>query len=118
MVFVPWELFAIPEGPARAESFGYDNGTFGYGDSEYLYNMIRHFRPRRIVEIGSGKLEPNGAHYRRASTHVIRPQVDVLHELCVPGLAKPGVVAHVHDIFTLRDYLRGGRRRSSIADPT
>jgi hypothetical protein len=48
------ELLAIPKEPAGAGRFGYDNGTFGYGDSETLFNMIRHFRPRRIVEIGSG----------------------------------------------------------------
>ncbi|MGZ3767554.1 MAG: hypothetical protein ACXVA2_23020, partial [Mucilaginibacter sp.] len=24
------------------------------GDAEYLYNMVRHFKPKRIIEIGSG----------------------------------------------------------------
>jgi hypothetical protein len=31
-----------------------DNGQFGSVDGEGLYCMIRHFKPRRILEIGSG----------------------------------------------------------------
>lgn len=30
------------------------NGFIGPGDAEALYGMIRHFKPRRILEIGSG----------------------------------------------------------------
>lgn len=39
------------------------------------------------------------------SSHVIRPQGDVLTELLevVPSL-RPGVLVHVHDVFTPRDY--------------
>ncbi|MBA2517592.1 MAG: class I SAM-dependent methyltransferase [Solirubrobacterales bacterium] len=39
------------------------------------------------------------------SSHVVRPQGDVLHLLhgVLPNLA-PGVMVHVHDIFTPRDY--------------
>jgi len=41
------------------------------------------------------------------SSHVIRPQGDVLFEYLelLPSL-KPGVIVHVHDIFSPRDYLR------------
>jgi predicted O-methyltransferase YrrM len=39
------------------------------------------------------------------SSHVIRPQGDVLREfLEVLPVLKPGVLVHVHDIFTPRDY--------------
>jgi hypothetical protein len=31
-----------------------DNGFFGSVDGEILYCVVRHFRPRRIVEIGAG----------------------------------------------------------------
>lgn len=31
-----------------------NNGCFGHVDGEILYCMIRHFRPLRIIEIGSG----------------------------------------------------------------
>lgn len=42
------------------------------------------------------------------SSHVIRPQGDVLFEYLelLPSL-KPGVIVHVHDIFSPRDYLEG-----------
>jgi predicted O-methyltransferase YrrM len=41
------------------------------------------------------------------SSHVIRPQGDVLFEYLqlLPSL-NPGVIVHVHDIFTPRDYLK------------
>ena len=40
------------------------------------------------------------------SSHIIRPQSDVLTEyLQIIPLLKPGVVVHVHDIFSPRDYL-------------
>ncbi len=40
------------------------------------------------------------------SSHIIRPQGDVLKEYLeiIPSL-KPGVIVHVHDVFTPRDYL-------------
>ena len=31
-----------------------DNGFFGEVDGEILYSMVRHFKPNRIIEIGSG----------------------------------------------------------------
>src|SRR5215469_16787907 len=54
------ELLSMPiemPGPQSQEGprqFFYHNGYFEAGDAEYLYNMIRHYKPRRIVEIGSG----------------------------------------------------------------
>jgi hypothetical protein len=40
------------------------------------------------------------------SSHIIRPQGDVLFEILeiLPSL-KPGVIIHIHDIFTPKDYL-------------
>lgn len=32
----------------------YQNGTYSYTDGIMLYCMIRHFKPKRIIEIGSG----------------------------------------------------------------
>jgi hypothetical protein len=154
------ELRAIPLAKPDDTSFGYRNDMFGPGDAEMLYNMIRHFRPARIIEIGSGQstlmarqalaanraedagyacrhtcIEPyevpwlerigvdvirqrvetvDAALFATLSTgdilfidssHVIRPQGDVVHEILtlLPTLA-PGVIVHVHDIFTPRDY--------------
>ena len=34
--------------------YWYGNDFFGHGDAVVLYSMIRHLRPRRIVEVGSG----------------------------------------------------------------
>ncbi|WP_369410476.1 class I SAM-dependent methyltransferase [Pontibacter qinzhouensis] len=40
------------------------------------------------------------------SSHIIRPQGDVLFEyLEVLPTLKSGVIVHVHDIFTPKDYL-------------
>ncbi|MDB4575706.1 hypothetical protein N9112_01975 [bacterium] len=32
----------------------FDNEFFSYGDAVSLYSMMRHFKPQRIVEVGSG----------------------------------------------------------------
>lgn len=47
------------------------------------------------------------------SSHVIRPQGDVLHEYLniIPNLKK-GVFIHIHDIFTPRDYLETWVKKS------
>ncbi len=139
-----------------------DNAAFKSGDAEFLYNLIRHKRPKRIFEIGSGNstlmaikavqktmqlqpgytcehvciepyempwLEKTGVRVLRQrvedvdrsffdqlqaddllfidSSHMIRPQGDVLCEYLdiIPAL-RPGVIVHVHDIFSPRDYLK------------
>ncbi|MDF0494643.1 class I SAM-dependent methyltransferase [Bradyrhizobium yuanmingense] len=154
------ELLEIPVSQKGLGQFGYHNGSFEPGDAEFLYNMIRHFRPKRIIEVGSGNstlmarlaieanrrddpryhceqiciepfeqpwLESAGVTVLREkveccpdslfetleendilfidSSHMIRPQGDVLHEyLHVLGLLRPNVIIHVHDIFTPYDY--------------
>ncbi len=139
----------------------YNVGAFSSGDAEYLYNMIRYFKPIKIIEIGSGNstlmvrnaiegnrkkstaydcehiciesyeadwLEELGIKIIREkvenlkidvfkslqkndilfidSSHMIRPQGDVLYEYLeiLPSLSK-GVIVHIHDIFTPKDYL-------------
>lgn len=164
------ELRAMPRDKPSPAEFGYNNPMFGPGDAEIYYNLVRTFRPRRIVEIGSGNstlmalqaiaanrgedtgyacdvtciepyempwLESTGVTVVRErvetvalsrfadlakddilfidSSHVIRPCGDVLREFLeiLPTLA-PGVLVHVHDVFTPRDYpeswLRAERR--------
>jgi predicted O-methyltransferase YrrM len=36
------------------QRFYFQNPFFGYGDTIILYSMIRHFQPKRIIEVGSG----------------------------------------------------------------
>lgn len=156
------ELNKIPLDKADELSFSFNNPSFGPGDAEYLYCMIRHFKPSRIIEIGSGYstlmakeaiennkienslykceqiciepyempwLEKTGVQVIRKlvenvdvsffsslqkndilfidSSHMIRPQGDVLFEfLEILPLLNPGVIIHVHDIFSPRDYTK------------
>jgi predicted O-methyltransferase YrrM len=44
----------FPETPRDGIRYFFDNYWFGRSDALFLYAMIRLFRPRRIVEIGSG----------------------------------------------------------------
>lgn len=48
------ELLAIPIQKTAPSKFDYHNGFFESGDAEFLYNIIRYFKPRRIIEVGSG----------------------------------------------------------------
>jgi hypothetical protein len=155
------ELLSLPlENTNGKRKFHYHNGAYEAGDAEYLYSMIRLFKPKRIIEIGSGsstlmareavsqnaqdnpqnpceqicvepfecpwleelgvvvvrnlverldhslfaQLEPNDILFIDSS-HVIRPQGDVLflYNEVLPSL-KSGVLVHVHDIFTPKDY--------------
>lgn len=52
------EYDAFPESAPTADpstaAFYLNNGAFESVDAEVLYAMIRHFKPRRIIEIGSG----------------------------------------------------------------
>jgi predicted O-methyltransferase YrrM len=152
--------FEAPTGKTH-RSFYYHNGAYGPGDAEYLYSMIRKFKPARFIEVGSGfstliareamamnqKCDPGyrcevtciepyeqpwledlGVTVVRRpvettgsdlfatlgpndilfidSSHVIRPQGDVLYlyQEVLP-LLRPGVFVHIHDVFTPKDYL-------------
>lgn len=48
-----YDLFPKDSGNHPCEYY-VDNGMFGAVDGEILYCMIRHFRPKRLIEIGSG----------------------------------------------------------------
>jgi Methyltransferase domain len=49
------ELEGISKNKTNETAPYYSNINFQYGDAEILYNMIRHFKPKRIIEIGSGE---------------------------------------------------------------
>jgi hypothetical protein len=142
------------------DAFQIQNGTFESGDADFLYQLIRHIKPLKVVEIGSGNstkiarlaLKKNksetGAGYQHIcvepyeqpwleslegvsvvreriedcqfnwtteldagdllfvdSTHIVRPQGDVLKEyLEIFPQLRAGVYVHIHDIFTPKDY--------------
>jgi len=55
--FAPYraECDALPDQPtSQAHEYFADNGNYLGFDAAILHCMIRHFRPRRIIEIGSG----------------------------------------------------------------
>ncbi|MCZ2356544.1 MAG: class I SAM-dependent methyltransferase [Bacteroidia bacterium] len=155
------ELLKFPTQKKQEIEYYYDNGSYCSGDAEYLYSVVRHFKPNRIIEIGSGfstlmvrnaitanaldnpnykcnhiciepyeqpwlekvsvelirkkaedvdlsffnTLGPNDILFIDSS-HMIRPQGDVLFEYLelLPTL-NSGVLIHIHDIFTPKDYL-------------
>ena len=154
------ELLRLPDGPTPSGQFTFGNSKFGPGDAELFYSLVRHVKPARVIEVGSGHssliaalaiaanraddpmyrcdhqciepfenpwLESSVSQVIRCpverldvsffddlrandilfidSTHVIRPQGDVLFEfLNVLGRLRTGVYIHVHDVFTPRDY--------------
>lgn len=44
----------LPEKKARDYRYYFDNDFFSYGDGVILYSFMRHYRPKRITEVGSG----------------------------------------------------------------
>lgn len=155
------ELESFPLNKTNHLQFYYNNGSFLSGDAEFLFNMIRYFKPRKLVEIGSGMssliaaeaIKKNQLEYPEYScehiciepyennwleninvklnrnlventdkslfsslsnndilfidsSHIIRPQGDVLYEyLEILPILQTGVIVHIHDIFTPKDYL-------------
>lgn len=155
------ELLLLPADKKDAKEHQYylNNPSFLAGDGDYCYNIIRHFKPRKIIEIGCGystlislqaekKNEQTGSIPARHicvepyempwleklpvevirkkvedidvsffstleandilfidSSHIIRPQGDVLFEILeILPVLQSGVLVHIHDIFTPRDY--------------
>jgi predicted O-methyltransferase YrrM len=50
--FYPELRFPVEKSPAFR--YFYDNPAYSYSDAICLYGMIRHVRPKRIIEVGSG----------------------------------------------------------------
>src|SRR5215468_816860 len=41
-------------GPSSARRYHFDNPMYSYSDALFLYFMLRHLQPRRVIEVGSG----------------------------------------------------------------
>ena len=155
------ELLKIPIDYVNENVYYYNNNWYNAGDSEFFYNIVRHYKPKRIIEVGSGystlmaieaikankienesyrckhiciepferdwlskldvelvrqkveeididlfkQLEPNDILFIDSS-HMIRPQGDVLYEILeMLPVVNSGVLIHIHDIFSPKDYL-------------
>ena len=79
----------LPFTPERTEGlrYFYDNSAYSYSDAILLHCMIRHARPARIVEVGSGYsscmiLDTNDLHFGGAiETTFIEPYPELLESL-------------------------------------
>jgi methyltransferase family protein len=115
----------------NALDFDFDNAFFNGFDAAIYYSLIRHLKPKRIIEIGGGhstqiaskalsangngqltciepyafaRLEANDILFIDSS-HTVKFGSDVCFEfLEILPVLKPGVWVHVHDIFLPHDY--------------
>jgi predicted O-methyltransferase YrrM len=71
--------------------YGFENPSYSYCDALFLYGMIRHARPRRILEIGSGhsscvSLDTNELFFEnRIQCTFVEPYPELLRSLLRPG---------------------------------
>ncbi len=49
-----YDEMPFPDQQQPGSRYYFDNTFFGHGSSIVLYSIMRHFRPKRIVEVGSG----------------------------------------------------------------
>ena len=49
-----YEEVDFPEAKAPGHRYFYENSFYSYSDAIFLYLMLRHLRPQRVVEVGSG----------------------------------------------------------------
>jgi hypothetical protein len=81
----------LPFHPHPGSRFSHDNPYFSHGDADTLQAMIRHLRPRRFVEVGSGfssalALDTNDRFFDGAIDCVfIEPDPERLLDLLHPG---------------------------------
>jgi hypothetical protein len=78
------------EHPGSQTRYYYDQSTFCYADAIFLYSFLRHFQPRRIVEVGSGfssaAMLDTAEQFLSPPPHItlIEPYADALKQLLRP----------------------------------
>lgn len=81
----------FPDRKTKGLRYYYENPKYSYGDAIILHLMIRHLRPKRIIEIGSGysscvALDTNELFFDNSiDCTFIEPYPDLLHSLMAPG---------------------------------
>src|SRR5713101_4086730 len=80
----------FPDHKTKDRRYFFENPMYSYSDAICLYGMIRHVRPRRIVEVGSGHsscvmLDTNEIFFQnRIACTFIEPHPERLLSLLVP----------------------------------
>ena len=81
----------FPARQATSHRFYFENPNYGYADAILYYLMIRHLKPKRIVEIGSGfsscvALDTNDRYFKGSiQCTFVEPYPHVLQSLLTPG---------------------------------
>jgi predicted O-methyltransferase YrrM len=81
----------FPERRTPPRRYWYENPAYSYSDAIFLYCMIRHARPRRIVEVGSGHssaatLDTNELHFGGGiACTFVEPHPELLRSLLRRG---------------------------------
>lgn len=82
----------------------YENTPYSYGDGITLYNMIRHYQPKKVIEVGSGfsscvTLDTNDLFFDSAiDITFIEPYPELLHSLIINTIVsedknKPNIIS-------------------------
>lgn len=88
---------------SAAYRYYFENAFFSYGDAIALYSMLRRFRPRRIIEVGSGfssaaMLDIQDRYSMDLSLTCIEPDAARLRTLLWPGDAVDLIPSLVQDV--------------------
>ena len=84
---------SIPFAPEKKESlrYYYNNNAYSFSDGIFLNLMMRHFKPEKIIEIGSGyssvaMMDTNEIFFNNSiSLTFIEPFPERFYSLCNPG---------------------------------
>ncbi len=81
----------LPATPGTTARYGVENPNYGIGDASMLQAMLRHLRPNRYLEVGSGHttalaLDTNERYLTGSMTvTAIEPHPELLREVLRPG---------------------------------
>ncbi|HEX6160710.1 MAG TPA: class I SAM-dependent methyltransferase, partial [Thermoanaerobaculia bacterium] len=84
--------------------YWFDNSAYSYGDAIFLYSMLRHVRPKRVIEVGSGFSSAVMLDTRErflgddVQLTFIDPDVSTLNALLRPGDRAAVIPARVQDV--------------------
>ena len=110
-------------GESEAPGFQLDNPSYGSGDAELLYAMIRHTKPKRVVELGSGHTTRILAHASAANARDgASTELWVFDPFPAPGVATLPGVARVEETpaqdVDLDVFMQLGERDVLLVDTT